>query len=78
MAERRALASVFVDGDDGTWCVAETPSEVAEKVRVAWDGGSGDMLIELTLANEESAWNGRSVFIRADTVRAVAPPMSGG
>lgn len=69
---RLAKASVFVDDDTGAaWAVAETPSEV--EALVAQPRASG--MVQLTLANKSHDWNGRTLFVRADRVSAVSPPM---
>lgn len=67
------MASVWTFGDDRAWSVAETPSEVAEivdRARVARG------LVALTLANEESSWNGRTVYLAAEAIQAISPPLS--
>lgn len=69
---RLAKASVFVaDETNAAWAVAETPSEVEALAEPRPSG-----MIQLTLANEEHEWNGRALFVRADRVCAVSPPMN--
>jgi len=76
MSDRTCKASVFVDdGTVGAWVVAETPSEV-EALLAAPPSVSG--MIRLTLANEDSAWNGRPIYVLRSAVRSISPPMDQG
>ena len=73
MSNRTCKASVFVeDGTTGAWLVAETPSEV-EALLAAPPSASG--MISLTLANDDSSWNGRPIYVRRTAVRSISPPM---
>jgi hypothetical protein len=73
--QRLVKSSLWLDGDDAAFALAETPKELAQLVR---DGvASGETLIEVTLANESPDWNGRSAFIGPKFVRSITPPMSG-
>lgn len=69
--QKRAMASVFLSGDDAPFIVAETPREIASLVRDAIT--AGDPLIELTLANTGD-WNAKPLICRADCVLAISPP----
>lgn len=72
---RRALAAVYTDrDDDAAWLVAETPAEAAAAVEHALSNDA--LFVELTLANPNDAWNGRSVYIVAKYVRAICPPIA--
>lgn len=72
--QRRTLAksSVFMDNDIA-WLVTDTPSEVAAKVEAA---GATDML-KFSLGND-SDWNGRPLYLRADAITGISPPRSEG
>lgn len=68
-------SSLWLDGDDAAFALAETPKELAQLVR---DGiATGEPLIEVTLANDSPEWNGRSAFIGPKFVRSITPPMNG-
>ncbi len=73
--KRRPMASVFLNGDDTPFIVAETPREIAEMVRTAIR--DGEPLVELTLANARD-WNGKPLFCRADRIMAMCPPRDEG
>lgn len=68
---RLAKASIYLSPSDLPFLVAESPHEVTDAVQVAIDGGY--LFVCLTLGNE-SEWNGKPVFVRADAVLAVSPP----
>lgn len=70
--KRQCKAAVrVVDGTSGAWLVAETPTEV--EALLANPSASG--MVRLTLANSDSDWNGRALFVRASAVKAVSPPV---
>lgn len=73
MPERRPMASVYDSPDRAAWLVAETPSEAADKVKAARD--ENDALVEFTLANPDSEWNGRTLYVDPFAVRAITPPL---
>lgn len=70
---RQCKASLFIEGDTACFLVTETPSEVATLV----DGGlikDKPALVQLTSGNQ-GVWNGKPIFVRADLVRSITPPM---
>lgn len=68
---KRPMASVYLGDDDCPFIVAETPREIAQKVRDAI--ASDDPLVELTLAND-SDWNAKPLVVRAEKVTSISPP----
>ena len=75
---RRPLASVFVEGLEEAWLVAETPPEIAALTSQALENEQA--FIALTLANpdeeDEPRWNGRTVYVLASRITGIAPPLS--
>lgn len=72
MNQRQCKAAVRVmDGTSGAWLVAETPTEV--EALLTNPAASG--MVRLTLANSDSDWNGRALFVRATAVKAISPPV---
>lgn len=79
MSTRRPLAAVYVeDATGGAWLVAETPDEVHALITAALS--NGERFVQLTLGNPVSEgdvvrWNGRPVYVRANAVTAIGPPL---
>lgn len=69
----RAKASVFMEQSEIAWLVTETPSEVADRL----DGAVPGAMLKFTLGND-SDWNGRPLYIRADAITAISPPRAEG
>ena len=74
MAYRQAKAAVYLFPDDVPFIVTESPSEIVSLMGVA--EGLGDPLVKLTLGNQ-SEWNGKPLFVRADRIVAISPPKDG-
>ena len=70
MTQRKPMASVYFKRDRESWLVAETP----EEVRLAMEQPDKFGFIQLTLGNRTHEWNGRSVWLRASEISAIAPP----
>lgn len=68
---KRAMASIFLSGDDYPFVVTQTPGEVADLVRNGVE--NKEILIELTLGNQ-SSWNNRPLFVDPREVKAISPP----
>ena len=69
---KRPLATVWAaDCGNGAWLVANTPLEVVAAVEKA----DANQLIDLTCANPDEAWNGRTIYVRADSIKAIGPPL---
>lgn len=73
---RLVKSSLWLDGDEAAYALAETPKELAAMVREAVV--NDEPLLEVTLANDAPEWNGRSAFISPVHVRSITPPMNTG
>jgi hypothetical protein len=77
----RMLSAVYLTGQEAALVCAESPGEARVLVETAVIDGMP--FVELTLANpddelepDEPRWNGRPVYVRAEHVCAIGPPLS--
>jgi hypothetical protein len=69
------MASVYVGDDDAPFIITETASEAAAIVVAALSAGR--TFATLTLGNE-SEWNAKPLYVRAEAVMAISPPKNHG
>ncbi len=73
----RIMSTIYTN-DDFCWPIAESPNEVRAKLKLA--EAAGESLVEFKIGNhlhekEVCVWNGRTVWLRASAIVAVAPPL---